>query len=182
MLHFCKLISIFYHDHPKKLTATFLPIDFTLSTAKPIIKLTKASSINKWLANKPKPMTLGSTLKKTELHFYFIFDPVSITGKRALGCIAFTLAHSLNFLFSSTFWFFFLGISQEVLSIYHLIFLFFFYQSLREFESFLSIDPPVFFFHLLSRFWRFFIYTIVISKLITITTFIFVGAYIIKER
>ena len=46
MLHFRKLISTFYYNHPNKPTATFLTIDFAPLIARLIVKPgTKASSI-----------------------------------------------------------------------------------------------------------------------------------------
>ncbi len=38
MLHFCKLISTFYHDYPEKLTATSPPIDSVPLMARPTVR------------------------------------------------------------------------------------------------------------------------------------------------
>ncbi len=63
-----------------------------------------------------------------------------------------------TFWFSPIFRFFLLDISQEVFSINHLDLSIFFYQSLKEFGGFSLIDSPIFFYHFLLGFWRFFIY------------------------
>ena len=46
-MHFWKIISTFHKDYPAKLTATFLPLDFTPPMAQPLVKPIKSSAKQK---------------------------------------------------------------------------------------------------------------------------------------
>ena len=114
------------------------------------------------MADLPKPTALASMLKRAKLPvLYLVFGFVPITGKKSPQLhnpLHSTLFHSAS---QSRFRFF------SLLNFHHrLIFStkyldcsIFLYQSPRKFAGFLSINPPVFFHHLVLRFWRFFTYT-----------------------
>lgn len=118
MLHLCKLISTFHHNHLKRQIVISLPINFTLPMARPIVKpKTEASSIKQNIADRPKLMVLASALKRAGLLiFYRVFGLVSIAKKESLNHVTFFASLLFNFLillmsrFLPSFWFFFLHI------------------------------------------------------------------------
>ncbi len=64
VLHLCKLISIFYHNLPKKLTATSLSIDSAPLMARPTVRL--EASITKQKRGRPvKANDTNKCIKKS---------------------------------------------------------------------------------------------------------------------
>lgn len=85
VLHLRKLISIFYHDHPEKQTATSLSIDFTSPMAWPIVKPTETlNNKQKWDRLAKDNSTSKCIKKRWTFNFYLGFDFISTVGKVSL--------------------------------------------------------------------------------------------------
>ncbi len=175
VLHFCKLINTFYHNHLEKPTVTFLSIDsappMTRPTAKP-----RAETSSKQKRNRPaKDNSASKYTKKTwTSSFYLVFGPIFIAGKKSLQshnliplrpAVWFFVSFHFS-IFIQSFRFFLLSIGQEIFSTNYLDFSVFLHQSSKRLEVFSSINPPVFFHHFPLVFWRFFTYAISITTLI----------------
>ncbi len=63
VLYLHKLITTFHRDHLDKPTATSLPIDFTLPTARPTVKFTETSSVKR---KQGRPAKVNDTSKRTK--------------------------------------------------------------------------------------------------------------------
>lgn len=151
VLYFCKIISIFNYDYPKKAIATYLPIALISPITKPTIKLksgVEASTKQKYSWHFIANGFSKGTKKSWTFGFYLVFGLFSIASKKIFQ----SYAHSLIFqsfpliLLNSRF--FFLDISQKVFSINNQIFWFFstsfleglevFYQWIHRFFSTIS--------------------------------------------
>ncbi len=150
MLHLCKLLSTFHHDHLEKSTATCPPINSALPMARPTVKpKAKTSSTNQKQGRPAKAKSTNKRVKKSwTSSFLSRFWPCLNSRQKDFSVTWFSvLLRSAPFSsliirffctsqFSPTFWFFLLGIDLEVFSINHLDFLVFFYQSPRGLEVF----------------------------------------------
>ncbi len=145
VLHLRKIISTFHCDHPDKPTVTFPPMDSAPPMAKPTVRLEALSTKRKC----GRPAKANGTSKRAKKSwtssFYLIFGPVLIAGKRFLqshGPSPLRFAPQFNFWFfhisrfSPIFWFFLLGIGQEVFSTNYLDLSGFLHQSPRGLEVF----------------------------------------------
>ena len=80
--HLWKLVITFYHDHPNKLTATFPPINFAFSMAKPTIK--SRTEVSKKYSRLAKANGTSKRIKKSwDASFLSRFGPISIASKRS---------------------------------------------------------------------------------------------------
>ena len=190
MLYLCKLISTFYRNYPEKGTVIFPLIDSTPLMARPTVKpRAEASSIKQKYRRSAKANGPSKRAKKTwTSNVLSCFWPC-LNSRQKIPSVTWFFAPLYSLIFDSYYFLifthfsiFFLGIDQEVFSPKYLDLSIFLYQFLKGFESFSSIDPPVFFYHLLLEFWKFFTYVTATPKLVATFTYMFIGTCALEKR
>ncbi len=167
MLHLCKLINTFHYDYPEKRIATSPRLDSAPPMARPIVK-PRVEALSKQKQGRPaKDSSTSKYAKKTwNSSFLSRFWPCLDSRQKNS-----TVTWSRSVLLRLVVWFF--DSFHFSISTHLSVFPFrhrpggFFYQSPRSsgfpppvpqrVRGFLSMDPPVFLYHLPLGFWRFFL-------------------------
>ncbi len=136
VLYLYKFINIFHfhHDYPKKPIAISSTIDSALPTVRPIVRPIEISSTKQKRSWPAKANGTSKHAKKSCTSSFLFRFWLCLNSKQKTPQSRNLPLRSLIFRFSPTFWFFFLGIGQEIFSTNYLDLSVFFHQSPKGLE------------------------------------------------